>query len=147
MALERKDVDKKYKWDLSVIYKDEAAFFEDYAKAEKMVKAFAAHEKTMLSGAEGLYNLFMMEEIQLRQGYHGTGVFGRLYAWLIPLLPRDVRWVEAYAHISNKKSQGVLTHLGLSPVGDVSGTIRHFRGELASMAKKYAPQNETGIGS
>ena len=56
MALERKDVDKKYKWDLSVIYKDEAAFFEDYAKAEKMVKAFAAHEKTMLSGAEGLYN-------------------------------------------------------------------------------------------
>ena len=56
MALERKDVDKKYKWDLSVIYKDEAAFFEDYAKAEKMIKAFAAHEKTMLSGAEGLYN-------------------------------------------------------------------------------------------
>ena len=39
MALERKDVDKKYKWDLSVIYKDEAAFFEDYAKAEKMIKA------------------------------------------------------------------------------------------------------------
>ena len=56
MALERKDVDKKYKWDLSVIYKDEVAFFEDYAKAEKMIKAFAAHEKTMLSGAEGLYN-------------------------------------------------------------------------------------------
>ena len=63
MALERKDVDKKYKWDLSVIYKDEAAFFEDYAKAEKMVKAFAAHEKTMLSGAEGLYNVYMMEEV------------------------------------------------------------------------------------
>ena len=56
MALERKDVDKKYKWDLSVIYKDEAAFFEDYAKAEKMIKAFASHEKTMLTSAEGLYN-------------------------------------------------------------------------------------------
>ena len=56
MALERKDVDKKYKWDLSVIYKDEAAFYEDYAKAEKMIKAFAAHEKTMLLSAEGLYN-------------------------------------------------------------------------------------------
>ena len=34
MALERKDVDSKYKWDLSAIYKDEAAFYEDYAKAE-----------------------------------------------------------------------------------------------------------------
>ena len=55
MALERKDVDKKYKWDLSVIYKDEAAFFEDYAKAEKMIKAFSAHEKTIISSAEGLY--------------------------------------------------------------------------------------------
>ena len=65
MALERKDVDKKYKWDLSVIYKDEAAFFEDYAKAEKMIKAFSAHEKTMLSGAEGLYNaLKAMSDIE-----------------------------------------------------------------------------------
>ena len=65
MALERKDVDKKYKWDLSAIYKDEAAFFEDYAKAEKMIKAFSKHEKTMLSGAEGLYNaLKAMSDIE-----------------------------------------------------------------------------------
>ena len=56
MALERKDVDKKYKWDLSVIYKDEEAFFADYAKAEKMIKEFAKHEKTMLKGATELYD-------------------------------------------------------------------------------------------
>ena len=54
--MERKDIDPKYKWDLSVIYKDENAFFEDYAKCEKLVKAYAAHEKTMLASAEGLYN-------------------------------------------------------------------------------------------
>ena len=54
--MERKDIDPKYKWDLSVIYKDEKAFFEDYAKCEKLVKAYAAHEKTMLASAEGLYN-------------------------------------------------------------------------------------------
>ena len=56
MALERKDVDKKYKWDLSVIYKDEEAFFADYAKAEKMIKEFSKHEKTMLKGATELYD-------------------------------------------------------------------------------------------
>ena len=56
MILERKDVDAKYKWDLSVIYKDEDAFYIDYAKCEKMIKEFAAHEKTMLSSADGLYN-------------------------------------------------------------------------------------------
>ena len=56
MILERKDIDAKYKWDLSVIYKDEAAFYADYSKCEAMVKAYAKHEKTMLSSAEGLYN-------------------------------------------------------------------------------------------
>lgn len=52
--LERKDVDKKYKWDLSVIYSDEEAFYADYAKAEKLIKAFPAHEKTMCNGAREL---------------------------------------------------------------------------------------------
>ena len=56
MIMERKDIDPKYKWDLSVIYKDEKAFFEDYAKCEKLVKAYGAHEKTMLTSGEGLYN-------------------------------------------------------------------------------------------
>ncbi len=54
--MDRKDIDPKYKWDLSVIYKDEKAFFEDYAKCEKLVKAYSKHEKTMLASAEGLYN-------------------------------------------------------------------------------------------
>ena len=56
MILERKDIDKKYKWDLSVIYKDEAAFNEDYSKCEALIKDFAKHEATMAKSAEGLYN-------------------------------------------------------------------------------------------
>ena len=54
--LERKDIDPKYKWDLSVIYADEAAFNADYAKAEKLIKAFGAHEKTMCKSARDFYN-------------------------------------------------------------------------------------------
>ena len=53
---DRKDIPAKYKWDLSVIYADEKAFYEDYAKVEKMVKEFPKHEKTMTKSAEGLYN-------------------------------------------------------------------------------------------
>ncbi len=56
MILERKDVDAKYKWDLSVIYKDERAFYDDYAKCEGMIKEFGKHEKTMLTSAEALYS-------------------------------------------------------------------------------------------
>lgn len=55
MVLERRDIDAKYKWDLSVIYKDEAAFNADYALAESKIKEFPKHEKTMLKGARELY--------------------------------------------------------------------------------------------
>ena len=58
---ERKDIPAKYKWDLSVIYADEKAFYEDYAKVEKMVKDFPRHEKTMTKSAEGLYNVLRAE--------------------------------------------------------------------------------------
>ena len=53
---DRKEIPAKYKWDLSVIYADEKAFYEDYAKVEKMIKEFPKHEKTMTKSAEGLYN-------------------------------------------------------------------------------------------
>lgn len=49
--LERSNIDKKYKWDLSVIYADETAFFEDYKKAEKLIKAFSKHESSMCKTA------------------------------------------------------------------------------------------------
>ncbi len=55
MIKERKDIDQKYKWDLSVIYADEAAFFADYKKAEALVKEFPKHEKTITASAVGLY--------------------------------------------------------------------------------------------
>ena len=47
MVLERKDIDKKYKWDLTVIYKAMAAFEADFALAQKKLKEFSKLEKTM----------------------------------------------------------------------------------------------------
>ena len=58
---DRKDIPAKYKWDLSVIYADDAAFNADYAKAEKLIKEFPKHEKTMTKSAEGLYNVLKAE--------------------------------------------------------------------------------------
>ena len=54
MALERKDIDPKYKWDLSVIYKDKEAFSADYKLAERKIKDFSKHEKKMLLSPENL---------------------------------------------------------------------------------------------
>ena len=55
MIRERKDVEQKYKWDLSAIYADEAAFFADYKRAEELIKEFPKHEKTITTSAVGLY--------------------------------------------------------------------------------------------
>ena len=51
---ERKDIDAKYKWDLSVIYANEESFKAEYSECEKMISSFGRHEKTMLKSAKGL---------------------------------------------------------------------------------------------
>ena len=64
--LERKDIDKKYKWDLSVIYADEAAFNADFLKAEKLIKSFRQNENTMCKSAANFYStLSSMTQVEL----------------------------------------------------------------------------------
>ncbi len=50
--LDRKNIDKKYKWNLSDIYESESLFNAEYAKAEALIRKFKKFEKTMCSGAE-----------------------------------------------------------------------------------------------
>ena len=82
--------------------------------------------------------LFMMEEIQLRDRYKGTGVFGKLYAYLTRIIPKDTELVEAYANKSNHKSIAVLHHLGLEIVGEnKNGISYHFRGRYENILRRY----------
>ena len=49
----RTQIPEQYKWDLTAIYPDREAFEADYRRAEEMIRAFPAHEKTMAkSGAK-----------------------------------------------------------------------------------------------
>ena len=52
--IDRKDVDPKYKWDLTKIYPTEESFKADYDAAAAIIKAFPAHEKEMCKSAKGL---------------------------------------------------------------------------------------------
>ena len=56
MPIERKDVEAKYKWDLSVIYAAKEDFEADFKLAEEKIKVYPKHEKTVTASAEGLYN-------------------------------------------------------------------------------------------
>lgn len=77
---------------------------------------------------------FMMEEIQLKKEYHGTGIFKKLYAFLFNVIPQTPEFVEAYALKSNLKSQEILAHLGLECVGEnLNGSCWHYRGKCREM--------------
>ena len=51
---ERKDIDQKYKWDLTKIYATDADFQADFDEAQALIKDFPKHEKAMCESAKGL---------------------------------------------------------------------------------------------
>ncbi len=84
------------------------------------------------------HSVFMMEEIQFKEAYRESGLFGELYRFLIPKLPADIVAVEAYADKRNTKSLGVLGHLGLTVIGENKNKISwHLRGDFAVLKEKY----------
>lgn len=81
---------------------------------------------------------FMMEEIQLKPEYHGNNIFRKLYGFLIDNIGEDIRFVEAYANVNNKKSIGILERLGLSKiVVNKTGSCFHFKGNYTDLLEWY----------
>ena len=51
----RFDIDKKYTWDLDVIYSDMNSFDKDYDKAKKLIKKLGSFEKKMIINSSNFY--------------------------------------------------------------------------------------------
>jgi hypothetical protein len=82
-------------------------------------------------------NVLKMEEIQILPDYRNkNNIFRQLHDFLIPLLPHDIKIVDAYAHKLNRKSQGILGHLGLRRVGENKNYI-HFQGKYEKLLDWY----------
>ena len=80
----------------------------------------------------------MMEEIQIKRAYQGSGLFSEFYKWLLKQLPNDILYVEAFANKKNLKSQAILTHLGLSCIGENrNGNSYHYKGSYSELSDKY----------
>ncbi len=52
----RSEIPEKYKWDLTGIYKTEAEFEADFARAKEYIADFARHRDMMSKSAQGLYD-------------------------------------------------------------------------------------------
>lgn len=89
-----------------------------------------------------LYNSaqsLLMEDIQIKTEFQGTGLFSSLYKWLVNKLPKDILTVEAYANKSNYKSRAVLEHLGLKCEGEnKNGNSLFFKGNYTILYDKYS---------
>lgn len=80
----------------------------------------------------------LMEEIQIKKEFHGSGIFAAFYTWFVKQLPKDILWVEAYTSKTNTKTQGILEHLGLRKAGEnKNGKSFYYKGEYASLLDKY----------
>lgn len=87
-------------------------------------------------------NTFMMEEIQLKPDYQKKGIFRKLYGFLIPSISEDIKFIEAYANITNHKSIGILEKMGLSKIGmNRNGRSYHFKGVYNDLLKWYNTKN------
>ncbi len=81
---------------------------------------------------------FMMEEIQFKSEYHCKGIFRTLFGFVISYISKDIKFVEAYANISNSKSIGILEKLGLTNVGvNKNGRSYHFKGNYFDLLEWF----------
>lgn len=77
---------------------------------------------------------FMMEEIQFKRAYWGSGLFRELYSFLYDTVRSFPENVEAYSLKNNCKSQRILEHLGLERIGEnENGSCYHYRGSCETM--------------
>ncbi len=91
--------------------------------------------------------IFMMEEIQFCERYHGSGIFEELYRYLVKIIPDNTRFVEAYTDIRNARSIAILNHLGLEAVCKVENShLYHFRGPYKNLVTRYGNTNSIGKG-
>jgi len=79
-----------------------------------------------------------MEEIQIKKEYHGSGIFGKFYSWLVRELPDNLETVEAFADRRNTKSRSILNHLGLIEISTEENGLLHFRGEYDNIKERYS---------
>ena len=131
---------------MSLIAPTGGTFEEDFAVWREYIVPALQEERRqmvlMLCGDElaGYFqydicnDVFMMEEIQIRPEYQGTGLFRELYRWLGDKIPGDVTYVQAYSNKENLKSQGILERLGLRRIGESkSGNSYHYMGKCRGL--------------
>ena len=91
----------------------------------------------LLSGFIQYYTrgeLLMIEEVQLTTDCQHSTVFLGFIRALIRQLPREIRYVEAYADKRNRRSIDLMHRLGMQELTEAEGSpFLHFKGNAAKI--------------
>ena len=83
-------------------------------------------------------NTLRMDEIQFAKPYQGSGLFRRLYQYIITIIPQETQHVAACANKANQKAQNILEYLGLQRIGEnKNGKSFIYSGEYQAILGKY----------
>ncbi len=83
-------------------------------------------------------NTLRMDEIQFAKPYQGSGLFRRLYQYIITIIPQDTQHVAACANKMNQKAQNILEYLGLQRIGEnKNGKSFIYNGAYQAILEKY----------
>ena len=103
--MDRSNIDKKYLWDLEVIYDNTESFMKDFNEVKDMVNEISKYENTMLNGAKEFYET-------INYYYMVTRRLEKLYSYANLLFDSDTsinenqslrgRVSNLYAELSNK---------------------------------------------
>lgn len=73
--------------------------------------------------------VFMIEELQLQRNFGHTTLIMELVRFLGCVLPRDVRFLEAFTDRRNERSRVLMERLGMEQVEE-DGSFLHYRGKM-----------------
>lgn len=83
-------------------------------------------------------NLLMMEEIQIKREFQGSGMFSAFYRWFVNQMPITLKVVEAYSDKRNIKSQRIIEHLGLVRIEEYKDEkFFYYKGDYFNFINKY----------
>lgn len=75
--------------------------------------------------------VFMVEELQILQGFRSGGMIVELTRFFLRTVPEDTRYIQAYADRENAYSRKLLGRLGLRCINeDTDDTYLHFSGDF-----------------
>lgn len=131
----REEVEEKYKWDLSTIYKNENELLEEYNKIKEKIGIFKENENTFLNSSDNLYNTLVAY-------YNIDMILDKLWAYTSQKYDEDITnnqnqaWKEKVYTLYEKFSENA-SFLTPKLLGFGSDNVKKYINENEKLEKEY----------